>query len=266
MRNRNAAAILAIILGWAGVHRFYLGQYGLGILYMLLTFTGISFLLGIIDAVVFLRMSDEKFDRKYNSKRGMVPPINPRRMAQGGYPAHSRPGRSYQTSSRLPRNMQTPGRGIQNPFKISGLKKYKDFDLEGAIEDFREGLKLEPNDIALHFNLACAYSLTEQVDLAYKSIDKAVSLGFDDFTKIKSHDDLAYVRIQDRWDGFVANQFRLERAEKPKEKETGRSQPPEVPEVPDDKLLSQLKRLADLRDRGLLSEIEFEVEKRKLSR
>jgi hypothetical protein len=38
------------------------------------------------------------------------------------------------------------------------------------------------------------------------------------------------------------------------------------PPVKDDLLLAQLKRLAELRDRGLLSEQEFMIEKKKLTR
>ena len=40
-----------------------------------------------------------------------------------------------------------------NPFKTSGIKKYKDYDLEGAIEDFSRGLDINQNDVALHFNI-----------------------------------------------------------------------------------------------------------------
>ena len=50
---------------------------------------------------------------------------------------------------------------------------------------------------------------------------------------------------------------------------TESTQTPEIPteeHVQDDNLLAQLKRLAELRDRGLLSEQEFMIEKRKLTR
>lgn len=159
--------------------------------------------------------------------------------------------------------MQVPNRDAQNPYKVSGIKKYKEFDLEGAIEDFNKGLEIQPQDISLHFNLACAYSLTEQVDKAYAHLDRAVALGFTDFDKIKTHDDLAFVRIQDRFEEFRKNGYRLELPP---------VEPPVVPEVPakdppaDDILLAQLKRLAELRDRGLLSEQEFIIEKKKLTR
>jgi TM2 domain-containing membrane protein YozV len=266
MRSKTAAGLFALFLGWAGVHRFYLGQVGLGILYVFLTivsFGVITGIMGLIDAIILLNMREEDFNLKYNSQQGMVPPIYNRR-AQQGYPPVAQPRQSGRSTA-TPRNMAVPKRDIQNPYKVTGIKKYKEFDLEGAIEDFVKGLEISPNDISLHFNLACAYSLTEQVDKAYMHIDRAVSLGFNDFAKIKTHDDLAYVRIQDRFEEFQKNGYRLELPATLKEN----SEVPEVPKaevVQDDVLLAQLKRLAELRDRGLLSEQEFMIEKRKLTR
>ena len=266
MRNKSAAALFALFLGWAGVHRFYLGQVGLGILYVFLTiisFGIITGVLGVIDAIILFTMKDDDFDRKYNAQQGMVPPIYNQRNQQG-YPPIAQP-RQRGRMPATPRNMNVPSRDIQNPYKVNGIKKYKEFDLEGAIEDFKKGLEINPKDISLHFNLACAYSLTEQVDKAYMHIDRAVSLGFNDFDKLKSHDDLAFVRIQDRFDEFQKNGYRLQLPAV----EIENTQVPEIPkeeDLQDDMLLAQLKRLAELRDRGLLSEQEFAIEKRKLTR
>lgn len=263
MRNKNAAGLFAIFLGWAGVHRFYLGQVGLGVLYVILTvlsFGVISGILSIIDAIVLFSMDEEKFDYKYNSQQTMVPPVYNRQGRQG-YPPVPPPRRGKVPAEKT----RSSSREIQNPYKVSGIKKYKDFDLEGAIEDFQKGLEIHPRDISLHFNLACAYSLTEQVDKAYMHLDRAVSLGFNDFEKIKTHDDLAYVRIQDRFESFQKNGYRLELPPVVTED----IQVPEIPKeepVVDDLLLAQLKRLSELRDRGLLSEQEFLIEKRKLTR
>lgn len=264
MRNKTAAGIFALFLGWAGVHRFYLGQVGLGILYFFLMFLGISFVLGIIDAIVFFNMNEQDFDRKYNSQSGIVPPIYNQRNQQG-YPPIANPRQRGKVPA-PPRNMQVPGKELQNPYKINGIKKYKEFDLEGAIEDFKKGLEINPRDISLHFNLACAYSLTEQVDKAYAHLDRAVTLGFNDFEKIKTHDDLAYVRIQDRFDEFQKNGYRLEIAVAPPINTLKTEETKEEAPVQDDVLLAQLKRLAELRDRGLLSEQEFVIEKKKLTR
>lgn len=263
MKNKTTAGLFALFLGWAGIHRFYLGQTGLGILYFCLIFLSfgmIPFILGLIDGIVLLNMDENEFNRKYNSKE-----IRDQNYNRG----NQNFGRNMSGSQRgqappLPRTNQNTGRDLPNPYKVNGIKKYKEFDLDGAIDDFKKGLEISPRDISLHFNIACAYSLTEQVDLAYNHLDKAVSLGFNDFEKVKTHDDLAYVRIQERWDDFKNNGFRLQ-AINPLNAEKTPETPHEEP-IMDDVLLSQLKRLGELRDRGLLSEQEFVVEKKKLTR
>lgn len=68
-RNRVIAAILAILLGGFGAHRFYFGQIWLGILYLLFSWTSIPSIVGIIEGILYLLMSDEDFDRKYNHTR-----------------------------------------------------------------------------------------------------------------------------------------------------------------------------------------------------
>jgi len=262
MKNKTTAGLFAIFLGWAGIHRFYLGQTGLGILYfflMLVSFGAISGILGLIDAIVLFNMDENEFNHKYNQQSQGAQNFGP------GNPTYRRGTNAQKRyAPPPPRNAQTAGRDLQNPYKINGIKKYKEFDLEGAIEDFKKGLEIHPKDISLHFNLACAYSLTEKVDLAYQHLDKAVSLGFNDFEKIKTHDDLAFVRIQDRFEEFKNNGFKLHGTVP-----LDTSKIPELPkeeQIHDDVLLSQLKRLAELRDRGLLSEQEFIIEKKKLTR
>jgi TM2 domain-containing membrane protein YozV len=266
MKDKTTAALFALFLGWFGLHRFYLRQPGLGILYIFLFMTfGISFVLGIIDAIVLLAMDPGEFDRRYNEERvggegvdryGRRSIRRDYRRQKSNQSYSSRPVRP--TRRRTPKNVQIPERKRINPFKQSGIKKYKEFELEEAIEDFNKGLEISPKDVSLHFNLACAYSLTEQVSKAYFHLDKAVEYGFKDFDKLKTHDDLAYVRIQPQFEQFAENGFRLR--EKPK------LEAPKENLLDNDVLLSQLKRLAELRDKGLITEDEFLLEKKKLIR
>jgi TM2 domain-containing membrane protein YozV len=67
MKNKTTAAILAALLGGLGVHNFYLGKTTKGILYLVFFWTGIPAILALIDFIVILTMTDEKFNLEYNS-------------------------------------------------------------------------------------------------------------------------------------------------------------------------------------------------------
>jgi TM2 domain-containing membrane protein YozV len=71
MHNKIAAGVLAILLGGIGIHKFYLGQTGRGILYLLFFWTGIPALIGLIEGIIYLTMTDEVFDSKFNAGTGV---------------------------------------------------------------------------------------------------------------------------------------------------------------------------------------------------
>ncbi|HMG20858.1 MAG TPA: TM2 domain-containing protein [Kofleriaceae bacterium] len=64
-KNKVTAGVLALLLGWIGVHRFYLGHIGLGVLYLLFCWTFIPALIAFIEGIVFLTMSDQAFAARY---------------------------------------------------------------------------------------------------------------------------------------------------------------------------------------------------------
>ncbi len=64
-RSKVAAGVLAILLGAFGVHKFYLGQTAMGLLYLIFFWTGIPALIGLIEGIVYLLMSDGEFARRY---------------------------------------------------------------------------------------------------------------------------------------------------------------------------------------------------------
>ncbi|MBA2874203.1 TM2 domain-containing protein [Thermaerobacillus caldiproteolyticus] len=66
MKNKIVAGLLAILLGGLGIHKFYLGKLGQGILYLLFSWTGIPSIIGFIEGILYLVKSDEKFNQKYN--------------------------------------------------------------------------------------------------------------------------------------------------------------------------------------------------------
>ncbi len=66
-KSKVAAGLFAIFLGGLGIHKFYLGRIGWGIVYLLFCWTGIPEVLGIIEGIIYFLSSDNSFDRKYNS-------------------------------------------------------------------------------------------------------------------------------------------------------------------------------------------------------
>jgi TM2 domain-containing membrane protein YozV len=259
MKDKNVAGILALFLGWLGVHRFYLGQIGLGIFYLM--FFWIMWIVALIDALVFFSMDKEEFDIKYNKKFFQATPRRDTDFDRRQYRHRERyDARGARRDAGKERRGQAkqyerPQPKPSNQFKISGINKYKEYDYDGAIEDFLKALEIDPKDIALHFNLACAYSLNEDAQKSFFHLDKAISYGFNDFKRIKEHDALAYLRIQPGFEDFEKNGFRLVPSlDAPKE---------EPLESPAD-LLEQLKKLGELREKGLLTEEEFANQKRKL--
>lgn len=67
-KSKTAAGILAILLGWIGIHKFYLGKTGMGILYLLFFWTYIPGIIGIVEGIIYLTSTDEKFYSKYVMK------------------------------------------------------------------------------------------------------------------------------------------------------------------------------------------------------
>jgi len=195
--------------------------------------------------------------------------INQNKQRTGGPPRDGRGGRTNrryeqrrdrgdrrrQQAPPAPRSKRKPRNASKaNPYKNSGVKKFKDYDYEGAIEDFEKAQQINEDDISVHFNLACAYSLMEDKNKAMYHLDNAVSLGFKDFEKIKTHDALAYLRIQDEFEAFQQNNYQLSGNQAKTMENSGQNTA----------LLEQLQKLAELRQKGLLTEEEFVLQKKKL--
>lgn len=65
MKSRLVAAALAFFFGTFGAHKFYLNKSGQGFLYLIFCWTYIPTIISIIEGVVYLMQSDDKFLEKY---------------------------------------------------------------------------------------------------------------------------------------------------------------------------------------------------------
>jgi len=159
MKDKNIVVLLSFFLGMFGAHRFYLGQTKLGILYCVLSLVGISVLLQIIDFFIFLFMDRKIFDLKYNSKYVELQRREEMEEMEDYEYNRQKNRRSRQDQDKDFRNTATPRHrrpaaqrpdyNKMNPYKASGIQRYKSYEYEEAIEDFLKVLETEPNDISV---------------------------------------------------------------------------------------------------------------------
>ncbi len=64
VRSKIAAGLFGILLGNWGIHKFYLGKTGLGVLYIVFCWTGIPGLIGLIEGIIYLCSDDVSFQIK----------------------------------------------------------------------------------------------------------------------------------------------------------------------------------------------------------
>lgn len=255
-KNKNTAAILAFFFGWLGIHRFYLGQTALGIMYILGTFGfwffsyKIVMFISLLDAIRFLTMPPEKFNKKFN--RGNE--YENERQRQWSTPVQKK--KSGWEEMEQTWNVKTD----LNSYKKEGISNYKAYNFTEAIKSFEKAIEKEPNDAPTLFNLACCYSMVESKELAFKYLGLAVSHGLKDFQKILNHDGLAYLRIQPEWDNFVSNDFKTLTQTDKTEPETVQKPEPQIEQSP----IEALRSLYEKRQKGLIDEQQFDLESQKL--
>lgn len=63
--NKTTAALLALFLGGIGAHKFYLGRTGMGLIYLVFCWTLIPSIIGLVEGIQFLSMSESEFSIKY---------------------------------------------------------------------------------------------------------------------------------------------------------------------------------------------------------
>jgi TM2 domain-containing membrane protein YozV len=132
MKDKTTAGVLAVMLGGLGVHKFYLGRMGAGIAYFLFSWTGIPFILGLIEGVSYLSMSPERFNAEYNPEfhlsslyfaRGLLP--------QSQAQPHTQPNQAPQN---IVVSVSNPNQGASVSI-ADELRKLNELRLSGIISD-----------------------------------------------------------------------------------------------------------------------------------
>ena len=251
-KDKKKAVMLALFLGALGVHRFYLGQRRRAITYLIFGAIGLTtfisegeswmlmimVIIGFVDAVLLYSLSDAAFHQKFNAGG-----------PEGEQPAHAK-------------GVNAQGRAISsspvNRFKRSGVLHFRREEYEQAFADFKRALKQEPEDMAVHFNLACCYSLFGQTGEALQHLAKSVEYGFWNYDKIHEHPALENLRRSEAFRQFVRNDYRLVGALPSPSENLLETLPREG------NILDQIASLGELKDRGVITEEEFIEQKKRL--
>ena len=63
--KRVMAGILAILVGWLGVHKFFLGYTTAGVIMLLLACTGVTGFIALAEGIIYLTKTDDEFIEMY---------------------------------------------------------------------------------------------------------------------------------------------------------------------------------------------------------
>ncbi len=66
VKKKSTAGVLALFLGGVGVHHFYLGNAGRGVVYLLFCWTFVPAVIAIVEAIMIFSPDEEVFNEKYN--------------------------------------------------------------------------------------------------------------------------------------------------------------------------------------------------------
>ena len=254
MKNKTTAGIFALFFGGLGVHRFYLGQTGRGLLYLLFIWTFIPTIISMIDGIIFLTQSEEDFNKKYNPAEYYAG-LHQQQTQTATYTAPAAPPADAVVRPAAPK---------LDPFRISGDQKYEDYDFDGAMQDYRRSLNVDPRQGEVHYKLAALHSIHEDTAAAMRHLTLALENGYYDFDAIENNDHLAYLRSTPEYFAFKSNGYRTPPvAAAPPPPASAESA--ETLELSDD-LITRIERLARLKDDGILTEESFRREKEKILR
>ena len=67
-KSRGTAMWFAFLLGFVGVHKFYLGRYVQGILYAVFFWTFIPAIIGFVEGIIYACQNDEQFNFIHNRR------------------------------------------------------------------------------------------------------------------------------------------------------------------------------------------------------
>lgn len=256
-KDKNIAGFLALFMGMFGVHRFYLGNRFLGMMYFIaffilmilsvqleLPFIAPLAILAFIESILFFVMPKAEFDAKYNGGVTMSKAEKKKAVKK--------------ENRRQTDNAQT--RKTRGNFLIKdGFIAFRSGLFDQAKRHFEDALQYDYNDPQTHFMLACCHSASHDARQAYFHLASAVDFGFQEFEEVYHNEALAWLRSQPDFDSFVENGYR----------QVAHLNVPQ-PDLLEDKsyydatVLDRIADLGELLERGVISRDDFEAQKKSL--
>jgi len=126
-------------------------------------------------------------------------------------------------------------------------------DLNKYLTSLQTSLSKDSSNPQTHFELACFYSLIEDRDNAYKHLSEAINYNYKKLETIKTEPDLKWLRGQNDFKEFVANGYKFKA-----------TAIPEISNASTNNYIEELKKLAKLKDEGIITEKEFNELKTKI--
>jgi len=69
VKSKSLTVFLALILGGIGAHKFYVDKPGVGLLYLLFCWSFIPSVIGLLEGIQYITMTEEAFQKKYIDKK-----------------------------------------------------------------------------------------------------------------------------------------------------------------------------------------------------
>jgi hypothetical protein len=153
---------------------------------------------------------------------------------------------------------QDPKESLFDYYKSLGINKYRELDFAGAAHSFLESIEKFGESPQVHFNLACCYSMLNDAEMTYLHLEKAVSNGLDNTEKIHEHKALAFIRQDEKFSSFVKNNYKRTIDDLPNENAKNETEEEKLD------LYGSLLKLGDLKEKGIINEEEFNLQKKKI--
>lgn len=129
----------------------------------------------------------------------------------------------------------------------NAIKADNEQNYDKAISILQEALSYNAKDSQTHYNLSLLFSKINNKEKAFTHLEKAIEFGYRNFNKIATSNDLEWLRKQPEYNKFITNGYKFDNTQNIKSN-----------------YIEELKELGNLKEKGIITETEFEIQKGKI--